>query len=54
MKNMLIGCIYTVHFMNFGFLEYFQKPPSGWWIPARRLINTMLILGSRDRTAWRY
>jgi len=27
------------------FLENFQKPPSGWWTTARRLICFKLVLG---------
>ena len=34
--------IYPLHCLRIVFLEFFQKPPGGWWISARRLIPFQL------------
>jgi len=34
--------IYPLHCLRIVFLEFFQKPPGGWWIFARRLIPFQL------------
>ena len=38
---------------KFMFLENFQKPPSGLFVAARRLMIILVFLGSRDGTIWR-
>jgi len=40
--------------LKFEFLEFFQKPPGGWWTTARRHICLCLFLGPWTGTAWRH
>jgi len=37
--------------LKFEFLEFFQKPPGGWWTTARRRISLCLFLGLWRGTA---
>jgi len=51
---LICGAYILLKSWNTAFLGNFQKPPGGWWTPARRLICSALFWGSGKGTAWRH